>query len=56
MEQLGTASKRPIFSTDFLPGGEIIFAIKANIYAEVTLSGYNVARCFEVALVFRKEK
>lgn len=48
MEQLGTASKRPISSTDFLPGGEIIFAIKANICAEVIPSGYNVACCFEV--------
>lgn len=56
MEQLGTASKRPIFSTEFLPGGEIIFAIKGNIYAEVTPSGYNVACCFEVGLFFRKEK
>lgn len=56
MEQLGTASKRPIFSTDSLPGGEIIFAIKANIYAEVTPSGYNVACCFEGGLGFRKAK
>jgi len=56
MEQLGIASKRPIFSTDFLPSGEIIFAIKANIYAEVAPSGYNVDSCFEVGLVFRKEK
>jgi len=45
MEQLGAASKRPIFSTDFLPSGEIIFAIKANICAEVTPSRYSVVQC-----------
>lgn len=56
MEQLGAASERSIFSTEFLPGGEIIFAIKANICAEVTPSGYNVACCCEGDLVFGKEK
>lgn len=56
MEQLAIASKRPIFSTDFLPGGEIIFAIKANICAEVTPSRYSIACCFEVGWGFRKEK